>query len=80
MKKKSLYDIAMEKKQNKTIENEDIIIVRKKSFLLTIFEIIVKIFRLIIYISLMILLTIGATVLINNTLREQMLNIIQTNL
>lgn len=80
MKKKSLYDIAMEKKQNKTIENEDIIIVRKKSFLLTIFEIIVKIFRLIIYIYLMILLTIGATVLINNTLREQMLNIIQTNL
>lgn len=80
MKKKSLYDIAMGKKQNKTIENEDIIIARKKSFLLTIFEILVKIFRLIIYISLMILLTIGATVVLNNTLREQMLNIIQTNL
>ena len=79
MKKKSLFDIAMEKKQNKTTENENIIIVRKKTFLLIMFEIIVKIFRLIIYIALMLLLTIGATVLINATLREQMLNIIQTN-
>lgn len=79
MKKKSLFDIAMEKKQKQTTENENIVIVRKKSFLLIMFEIIVKIFRLIIYIALMLLLTIGATVLINATLREQMLNIIQTN-
>lgn len=79
MKKKSLFDIAMEKKQKQTTENENIVIVRKKSFLLIMFEIIVKIFRLIIYITLMLLLTIGATVLINATLREQMLNIIQTN-
>lgn len=79
MKKKSLFDIAMEKKENQTIENENIVIVKKKSFLLTIFEILGKIFKVIIYIVLMIILTIGATVLINSSLREQMINIIQTN-
>lgn len=79
MKKKSLFDIAMEKKEKQTIENENIIIVKKKSFLLTTFEIMGKIFKVIIYIVLMILLTIGATVLINSSLREQMINIIQTN-
>ncbi len=79
MKKKSLFDIAMEKKQKQTIENENIVIVRKKSFLLTMFEIVGKILKLIIYIVLIMLLTIGATVLINSSLREQIINIIQTN-
>ena len=44
MKKKSLYDIAMEKKNNQTTQNENIIIVRKKPIFQTIFEIIGKIF------------------------------------
>lgn len=80
MKKKSLFDIAMEKKQNHTAKNENVIVVRKKSFLLTIFEIIGIILKLIIYIVLIVLLTIGATVLINNSLREQIINIIQANI
>ena len=75
MKKKSLFDIAMEKKENQTIENENIIIVKKKSFLLTMFEIMGKILKLI----LSILLTVGATVLMNSTLREQIINILKTN-
>lgn len=79
MKKKSLFDIAMEKKENQTIENENIVIVKKKSFLLTIFEIMGKILKLILYMILFILLTIGATVLMNSTLREQIINIVKTN-
>ena len=49
MKKKSLYDIAMEKKNNQTRQNENIIIVRKKPIFQTIFEIIGKILKVIIY-------------------------------
>ena len=49
MKKKSLYDIAMEKKNNQTTQNENIIIVRKKPIFQTIFEIIGKILKVIIY-------------------------------
>ena len=79
MKKKSLFDIAMEKKKNQTIENENIIIVKKRSFIITIFEIIGKIFKLILYIFLFILLTIGATVLLNSALREQIINILKLN-
>ena len=66
MKKKSLYDIAMEKKNNQTTQNENIIIVRKKPIFQTIFEIIGKILKVIIYMILIILLTVGATVLINS--------------
>ncbi len=79
MKKKSLFDIAMEKKQNQTTENENIIILKKRSFIMTIFEIIGKILRLILYIILFILLTIGTTVLTNSTLREQLINIVKFN-
>ena len=60
MKKKSLYDIAMERKNNQVNNNDNIIVVRKKSVLQTIFEIIGKIIKLIIYAILLILLTIGA--------------------
>ncbi len=77
MKKKSLYDIAMEKKNNQTTQNENIIIVRKKPIIQTIFEIIGKILKIIIYIILIILLTIGATVLINNQTREFLLEILK---
>lgn len=78
MKKKSLFDIAMEKKQSQTTENENIIIVRKKSFLLTMFEIVGKIFKLIIYIVLLILLTVGATVMINSQTREFLIEILKS--
>ncbi len=76
MKKKSLYDIAMEKKKNQITNNDNIIIVKKKSILLTIFEIIGRILKLIIYISLIILLTIGATVLINSQTRDYLIEIL----
>ncbi len=77
MKKKSLFDIAMEKKKNQTIENENIIIVKKRSFLITIFEIIGKILKLILCIILFILLTIGATVLLNSQTRDIIIDIIK---
>lgn len=77
MKKKSLYDIAMEKKNNQTTQNENIIIVRKKPIFQTIFEIIGKILKVIIYIILIILLTIGATVLINSQTREFLVEILK---
>ena len=79
MKKKSLFDIAMEKKQKQTEENDNIIILKKRSFIMTIIEIIGKILKLILYIILFILLTIGATVLINSALREQLINIVKFN-
>lgn len=68
MKKKSLYDIAMEKKDNSKINN--IIIERKKSFADIIFKIIEKTFKLILYLILFILITIGATVILNSQTRE----------
>ena len=77
MKKKSLYDIAMEKKNSQTTNNDNIIVVRKKSILQTIFDIIGKILKLIIYAILIILLTIGATVLINSQTREFLLEILK---
>ena len=79
MKKKSLFDIAMEKKQKQTEENDNIIILKKRSFIMTIIEIIGKILKLILYIILFILLTIGATVLINSALREQLIKIVKFN-
>ena len=75
MKKKSLYDIAMERKNNQVNNNDNIIVVRKKSLLQTIFEIIGKIIKLIIYAILLILLTIGATVLINSQTRDFLIEI-----
>lgn len=77
MKKKSLYDIAMEKKNNQTTQNENIIIVRKKPIFQTIFEIIGKISKVIIYMILIILLTVGATVLINSQTREFLVEILK---
>ena len=77
MKKKSLYDIAMEKKNNQTTQNENIIIVRKKPIFQTIFEIIGKILKVIIYMILIILLTVGATVLINSQTREFLVEILK---
>lgn len=77
MKKKSLFDIAMEKKKNQTIENENIIIVKKMPIIITIFETIGKIFKLILYIILFILLTIGATVLLNSQTREIIIDILK---
>ncbi len=77
MKKKSLYDIAMEKKNNQTTQNENIIIVRRKPLLQTLFEIISKIIKLIIYVILLIILTIGATVLINSQTRGFLVEILK---
>ncbi len=77
MRKKSLYDIAMEKKNSQTAENDNIIIIRKKSIVQIIFDIIIKFLKLIIYVILIILLTIGATVLINSQTREFLIEILK---
>lgn len=76
MKKKSLYDIAMEQKEKNT--NSKSIDKKQKKFLFI--EIINKVIKLIIYVVVGILLTIGATVLINSSLREQLINIIRANI
>ena len=78
MKKKSLYDIAMERKDKTSEVQEQIVIERKRTILLVIVDIIEKILKLLIYIVLFIFVTIGATVLINSELRWQLINMIKT--
>ncbi len=80
MKKKSLFDIAMEQKNRKQLEDENIVITKKNSKISTILEIVGKILKIIFYIVICILLTAGTTVLVNNELRKQLINIINTNL
>ena len=77
MKKKSLYDIAMERKDKTSEVQEQIVIERKRTILLVIVDIIEKILKLLFYIVLFILVTIGATVLINSELRWQLINMIK---
>lgn len=75
MKKKSLFDIAMDKKNKQNDENENIIIVKKQSIFQTIIGVMSKIVKLIIYIILTIILTVGATVLINSQTRDFLIQI-----
>lgn len=79
MKRKSLYDIAMERKDKTSEVQEQIVIEKKRTILLVIVDIIEKILKLLFYIMLFILLTIGATVLINSELRWQLINMILMN-
>ena len=80
MKKKSLFDIAMEQKNRKQLQDENIIITKKNSRILTILEVVGKILKVIFYIVICILLTVGTTVLANSELRNQLINIINTNI
>ena len=57
-------------------DNEKIVIIRNKPILLIIVDIIAKILKLFVYFILIILLTIGATVLINEQMREYFINIV----
>lgn len=78
--KKSLFDIAMEQKNRKQLEDENTVITKKNSQISIVVEIIEKILKVIFYIVICILLTVGTTVLVNSELREQLINIINTNL
>lgn len=78
--KKSLFDIAMEQKNRKKLEDENVVVTKKNSKILIAIEIIEKILKVIFYIVICILLTVGTTVLVNSELREQLINIINTNL
>lgn len=80
MKKKSLFDIAMEQKREKQNNDNNIVITHKNSKISIVVEIIGKIFKLLFYILICLLLTIGTTVLVNSELREQLINIINTNI
>ncbi|MBO5004954.1 MAG: hypothetical protein J6D03_06925 [Clostridia bacterium] len=80
MKKKSLFDIAMEQKNRKQLQDKNIVITKKNSKISTVIEIIGKILKVIFYIVICILLTIGTTVLVNSELRNQLINIINTNI
>lgn len=80
MKKKSLFDIAMEQKNRKKLEDENVVVTKKNSKILTAIEIIGKILKVVFYLVICILLTIGTTVLANSELREQLMNIINLNL
>ena len=77
-RKKSLYDIAIEKKQKPN--DEKIIIHEKESVLKIVVGIVSKIIRLLMFLIFSFGLTVGTTVLINRELREQLINIIHTNL
>jgi len=80
MKKKSLFDIAMEQKRRKQANDNNIVITKKNSKISIAFEIIGKILKLAFYIIICLLLTVGTTVLLNNELREQLINVVNTNL
>lgn len=80
MKKKSLFDIAMEQKREKQNNDNNIVITHKNSKISIMVEIIGKIFKVLFYILICLLLTIGTTVLVNSELREQLINIINTNI
>lgn len=78
--KKSLFDIAMEQKNRKQLGDENTVITKKNSKISTILEIVGEILKIIFYIVICILLTVGTTVLVNSELREQLINIINMNL
>lgn len=80
MKKKSLFDIAKEQKRRKQANDNNIVITKKNSKISIAFEIIGKILKLVFYIVICLLLTVGTTVLLNNELREQLINVVNTNL
>lgn len=80
MKKKSLFDIAMEQKREKQNNDNNIVITHKNSKISIVVEIIGKLFKVLFYILICLLLTIGTTVLVNSELREQLINIINTNI
>lgn len=77
-RKKSLYDIAIEKKQKP--KDEKIIIQEKESVSKIVVSVIGKIIRLLMFLIFSFGLTVGTTVLINRELREQLINIININL
>lgn len=80
MKKKSLFDIAMEEKSRRQSEDKNVVVTKKNSKILTAIEIIEKILKVVFYIVICILLTVGSTVLANSELREQLINIVNLNL
>lgn len=80
MKKKSLFDIAMEQKREKQNNDNNVVITHKNSKISIVVEIIGKIFKVLFYILICLLLTIGTTVLVNSELRNQLINIINTNI
>lgn len=80
MKKKSLFDIAMEEKNRKQMEDENVVVTKKNSKISAAIEIIGKILKVVFYIVICILLTVGTTVLANRELREQLMNIVNLNL
>lgn len=80
MKKKSLFDIAMEQKREKQNNDNNIVITHKNSRISVVVEIIGKIFKVLFYILICLLLTIGTTVLVNSELREQLINVVNLNL
>ena len=77
-RKKSLYDIAIEKKQKP--KEEKIIIQEKESVLKIVVSVVSKIIRLLMFLVFSFGFTVGTTVLINRELREQLINLIFTNL
>lgn len=77
MKKKSLYDIAMEQKENEVNNDEKVIIIKNKTMLLIVIEIADKILKVLLYVILLILLTIGATVLVNYETRNLFIDMLK---
>lgn len=67
-RKKSLYDIAMEKKQNKNLENNTPTL-PKSSIIKLLVIIVKKILTISFWIVVSILVTIGTTIMLNEALR-----------
>ena len=76
MRKKSLYDIAMEKKQY-NLKKDNIIVTKNKSLLEIFIELIGKVTRITLLMCICIFSTVGITVLINSSLRIQFIETIK---
>ncbi|MBP3501972.1 MAG: hypothetical protein J6K42_00605 [Clostridia bacterium] len=80
MKKKSLFDIAMEEKNRKQLEDENVVVTKKNSKISIAVSIIGGVIKFCFYVIVCVLLTVGTTVLTNSELREQLMNIVNLNL
>ena len=80
MRKKSLFDIAMEEKNRKQLEDENVVVTKKNSKISIAVSIIGGAIKFCFYVIVCVLLTVGTTVLANSELRELLMNIVNLNL
>ena len=77
MRKKSLFDIAMEEKNRKQLEDENVVVTKKNSKISIAVSIIGGVIKFCFYVIVCVLLTVGTTVVVNSELREQLIEVVK---